>query len=304
MPTPTTFGFEAEFMNNVDALAERLAADGLWVGGIHGYHCRCEDCSFDGGRTYRVQHDSSCGGEVISNVRRTRSTGSNQDVMRALQQAAVDADAEPGLYAGFHVHVGMRRHLNPHEQADAFWAYLRYEPILEHVAWGRWPQLRGQNFSARQGLVRDVWLDISAAVDERVPWRRDDYGFPATDFDPLWVEEHVADEDALSIIRDSAYELQHDVDRHSHLNVNTSSGVTWEFRIFNSTRSAWRMELYTSLACAFADRAFVNALLSGVPSLPALLDALDATGHDRVVELLARQMSYDPTSAPTTLTLV
>ena len=55
---------------------------------------------------------------------------------------------------------------------------------------------------------------------------------------------------------DTPYASHAENDRHSQLNVNTGHG-TWEFRLWNSTRMAWRMELWVRLSLLFVNPDFV-----------------------------------------------
>jgi hypothetical protein len=86
-------------------------------------------------------------------------------------------------------------------------------------------------------------------------------------------------------------------DRHSYLNVNTRWD-TWEFRLFNSTRSAWRMELFCLIALAFANNGFVNLLAEPpaseilYPNIPLFTKILQDSGMGRAADLLTQQIEY------------
>src|SRR3546814_19845269 len=72
--------------------------------------------------------------------------------MQHLQDAAIEADAEPSMRAGFHVHVGCG-HMSNRDRAKALWAYLRWEDVLGDVAArGRFPEVRPFNYRLNSGL--------------------------------------------------------------------------------------------------------------------------------------------------------
>lgn len=152
-----SFGYEAEFDTGAPDVIRQLHATG-YAGSaqLHGYHCECDTCSED--YPYHGQTDSSCSGEIISNIRYTSDPIANAEVMAALEDAACFVDAEPGYRSGFHVHVG-RRHLPDSTAhgtfgADAFWQFLRWEPVLINLAAGRFMQQRnGNNLTARDSMT-------------------------------------------------------------------------------------------------------------------------------------------------------
>lgn len=250
-------GFEAEFVTNAEALARRLHREGYSGSeSIHHYHCRCEDCEYGtGSPLFRVQSDSTCDGEVISNILTSRA-GLNEACL-ALQKAAVDADAEPGLAAGFHVHSTTRRIVN---NPQAFWTIARWEPALLALSGGRWHSNRRNNDSLHESVV----VGSGCAPGTDVP----------------------------SELRERAYRHHQSADRHNNLNINTRYD-TWEFRLWNSTRSAWRMELFCLLGDAFTDQPFLD--LAGrveSPSTTELDLALQAVGRYYEAELVQRQLAY------------
>lgn len=294
MPNLTTFGFEFEVASEGAALTRYLYDLGLTSdSSMHRWHCECEGCALDSGFLFRAQTDSSCAGEIITGILHhdPEDGRHHPDVFDVLQAAALEVDAEPGLQAGMHVHVGIS-HLTTGQQANVLWAYLRYEAILQHIAAGRWQQQRRNNDSARQA--------IAYALEGRDP---DGHHNPLDAI--ASIEDSVPQGEAMRNVRLYVYEEHRCNDRHTNLNVNTGHG-TFEFRLWNSTRSAWRMEMFTRLSVALVDPAVVDAMLStdlprrttraAVDRFATLL--LDA-GHDRAAELVDRQATYLVDTAPT-----
>lgn len=290
MPTRTTgvtFGFEAEYESGGIELGAALASRGLTPSDeFHGYHCDCHDCCSDVAcvlgedgyapgddhTPFYLQNDSTCSGEVISRPRRAGDRW--QDDVAALCQAAIDVDAEPGTHAGLHVHVG--RQLLGADAARArgllTFTFALMEPLLVTLAAGRFPTQRTMNRSIRGDLAwyfQDRGLSWEGAV--RAGFRTNE-----TALEDLW-------------------QIHRELDRHSNLNVSTRL-PTVEFRLWNSTRAAWRMELAIGLSVAFADRAalltMTSALEEGWSREAALVHALNRNGYDRTLELAIRQLTY------------
>lgn len=282
--TPTTgpsFGFESEFARNAEPLAVELHRRGMTGDSLlHGWHCDCDYCS--GGYEYplSVQRDSTVDGEVIS--RPFTDWEEARAVMVTLQQAAVEVDAEPGENAGLHVHVQRPHRVN--FRAEAFLAYLAWEPALTTLAQGRFPYLRAMNRMVRADIGSylynagdNVTRDAGPTIDRLVQALKDDPG----------------DMDAREMAR-RLYGWHYENDRHSHLNLKTRF-QTWEFRIWNSTRSAWRIELACRLAQAWTQRPLVEALLThdGPNDLSGLVDVIaNNAADDTLSELVTRQSDY------------
>src|SRR5205814_1718290 len=90
-------------------------------------------------------------------------------------------------------------------------------------------------------------------------------------------------------------------DRHSNLNICPRRVPTWEFRLWNSTRVAWRMEMFAGLSVALMDPAVTIALAELSPpqrfrtaaaGVTNIADACITAGHPRVAALLERQAEY------------
>ena len=100
-----------------------------------------------------------------------------------------------------------------------------------------------------------------------------------------------------------AFDYHYDNDRHSNLCVSTEHG-TWEFRLWNSTRSAWRMRLYVQLSRLWLAEADAIAGIAN-PRSPYdydggsardLADCLHNLGHFTAAADLRRQLDYRETA--------
>lgn len=259
---------------------------------LHSYHCDCSSCRYDNGYAFRGQRDSSCSGEIIS--RPFDTLIESLDAMVGLQEAAVKTDAVPGWSAGFHVHVNIQgRTMNT--RGRALWQFLRWEDTLRYIAAGRFPNQRSNNNRVIDCLGPDLrCLDVVAGA----PWaaRPDRYTFEVPDL--AWCETEMNDVD-LDHLRRWLYEAHIDSDRHSNLNVNTQHG-TWEFRLWNSTRAAWRMQLFVGLSQAFVTTDVIAGLenvtepLRAVENNAVLLGSVlnDSESFGPIAELLDRQLAF------------
>lgn len=293
---PRTFGFEAEWQANAVDLAAELYARRLVVDDtIHRYHCGCGGCDFRSGFLFRVQSDSSCNGEVISHV--FSSVESGRDAMDQLQEAALAIDAEPGYEAGFHVHVNANQ-MNSQQRRLALWTFMLYEPLLQRIASGRFPSQRIANHTL-ESLHRAFWYRAHQhAVFENAPWydrAMDPHvgGYPVR-VPPSGVRPWVQDlsRSTRMTLLGTLLDYHHASDRHSNLNVRTRHD-TWEFRLWNSTRSAWRMELFARLSLAFTTPDIVSQLdRQWVEDEEEQTNVLLAVCDNPLRELLQRQLTF------------
>lgn len=280
-----TFGFESEFQRNAQPLAGELHRRGLWADTtIHGWHCECPACSL-GEYPFKVQRDSTVDGEVISRVFTVSELDTEAaDAMRQLQEAAIEVDAEPGYDAGLHVHV--KRPRGDDLRAKGTVAYLLWESALISLAAGRFHEVRAMNRPLMNdfvGLACRHNGGFGSARDNREGARR-------------WLKD--VRSDVLDNLLDDAVDIHDELygnDRHAHLCLNTRFN-TWEFRIWNSTRSAWRMEMAVRTSLAFVNPTVIGALLEydGIRSSAELRHILQHIDHDpRLVELIDRQIAYN-----------
>lgn len=214
--------------------------------------------------------------------------------MAQLESLAVEVDAEPGYSSGFHVHVGANW-MHANDRFRALFAFVRWEEVLRYLAAGRFPSVRDENTTVGASLrdnASHTYLGSVYFADDRrfrrQSWQRICHS----------LLNDLGDAEALGAM-ETMYHTHYSSDRHSNLNVRTSHG-TWEFRLWNSTRSAWRMELFTRLSVALVDPAVVTKLLeyslTGEESMPECLRklrlALQTTGHGATSELVGRQADY------------
>lgn len=290
---PITFGCELEFQQNVPELVQWLHEnhpDLMLYPEMHRYHCDCDDCE-EG--LLKAQTDSSCSGEIITGV--FNEIDEAREIFEIIEKGAVEVDAEPGWDAGLHVHVmpppahGFRM--------EAFLQWLRWEQVLMCLAAGRFPEMRGNNRSLQEDLTYMVRNDLQVMSGRTPPW----IGTVRYRYSEAihWIaySEDITPEDRTNLIAQifSFHQMQ---DRHSLLNLRTRYD-TWEWRLFNSTRSAWRMEMYAQIARAWLDREFIStlqshdaAVLSGDDLDLRILQTALATYDERAGALLARQINY------------
>lgn len=303
MTQPNTFGFEAEFQNNVDPLISALTDRGYAdQNNMHGYHCHCEEvCDFDSGQVFRAQTDSSCGGEVISKVFHSDDMDEAVEAMLHLQEVAVEMDAEPSLHAGFHVHVG--KPSTRGQRLNGFLAFLRWEDVLGELAAGRFLQMRSFNYHLRQSLtpysldLHDLSYEVEVPYEDLiVALHPGHYGLNVEGLCNTFTGAK------RTAVAKAYYHAALNMDRHSSFSVQTASGVTWEYRLWNSTRSAWRMEMFVRLSLLLADADAAADLLDiGHDVSPSrLLDV--AERHDPALSpLLERQRNSLRDNGPLTL---
>lgn len=291
----TTVGFEAEFEQGAaDVIREMHAQYGRPIVGaaeLHRYHCDCDDC----GNRYRFrgQHDSSCSGEIITNVMEDWLEMS--DAADILQKVATDVDAVPGESSGFHVHVG--RPNGSDSRRAAFFEVMRYEPALRALAAGRFSEQRSNNATLQDALMFRMRDTIAGpwATRETSEW----YNTPNFRYDHHAALEWVRHHPEQSIYKNMLLEAHNSNDRHSNLCVHTRFH-TWEFRFPNSTRSAWRMKMWVGLSAAFVNPTF-TAHLMNTDDIPAkkqdrgvsdLVAALNFVDMSTTAELVQRQHTY------------
>lgn len=231
-----TFGFESEWAANYRPLVRNLYEnDYLPDDEPHSYHCDCDGCNFENGDMLKAQRDSSCDGEIISAAFFVSHFHAAQELMTALETAAFLHDAEPGIGAGFHVHARTAMlHLRTDEPCDeSFTTFLSVLLTLPGLRWlgsGRHLTFGNNNHDTLDTVARMVLnIDTNARSIPAtfIAWANNE-----NNERELWMPFYW---DIVS------------ADRHGHVNWRTRYD-TIEFRLFRSTRMAWRMELYCLLA--------------------------------------------------------
>lgn len=265
MPT-YTFGFEAEYQTNVQEIATLMHRQDLTIDDrLHNYTCDCEGCEVikfdydtdesdhDHSDIYhlRIKSDSSCDGELISRIWDDPNDNRVRNLWSAIEKAAIAVDTEPGLSSGFHVHVG-RSHLDLEKRGRLVVAMTAWEPVLLDIAAGRWPANRNWNMS------------LSNLLNRTYTGLVEDFGDPLTHSPITTVIDRLRDDSTTAqtkrtVCRTIAREHQ-EIDRHSSM-AFSERYATMEFRLWNSTRSAFRMELWCRLSLMLADPVFVDMLI-------------------------------------------
>lgn len=237
MPNPSalTFGFELEYASNARRVVELLYAQGVTKQDhLHRYHCDCNSCAVSPGEVYsertggyimrqpadiHCQTDSTADGEFISRI--LNDWDDLARIAAALTAAATAADATTSFRCGLHVHVG--GFPSDARVAPNYLAFERY--FTEIIAPGRAQQKRDMNSTLMQSYRQYV---------------ADGYTVRHTD---AWKDVGRAQINA---------DLLGAIGRDRHVDLNFSrNNQTWEFRVFNATNAAWRIELACRLAVAF-----------------------------------------------------
>lgn len=258
-PSARSFGFEAEYASGADLMSELLYEAGmLGAREQHGYHCDCEHCLVDGtfnvidpdtgdyaidpetGRRktrpawpLRHQRDSTADGEFITRV--LRDWDEAAEIVAALTTAAQDADATTSNRCGLHVHVGSG---DTAEEVAAGMSRSRIVP-LAYLAFERYfTEIVAPGASIRK---RDMNSTLMQALRNYVA---DNFGG-----NMRW--QDIGRGQAMDILLGT-------IGRDRHVDLNWSRRhQTWEFRVFNATNAAWRIELACRLSVAFVEQAGV-----------------------------------------------
>lgn len=304
MPT-YTFGFEAEFQKNVQEIAHVMHDNGHTQDAIlHNYTCDCEGCEvsffdavageyvYDHDSIYnlRIKNDSSCGGELISKVWDSPDDNRIRKLWTDIERAAINVDTEPGLTAGFHVHVG-RSHLDLAARGRLILTFAGWERPLLQLASGRWPTNRGWNGT----------LDSHLSPNFRFLADEINADSPPVFNDCSRVVARLQNEPENSLVAKAAYrQIARDhqgIDRHTSLSFSERH-PTMEFRLWNSTRAAWRMELWCRMSLLLSDPEFDKLLLKNWTHNPTLEDLVntiadyDGNGSKETFTLAERQLTY------------
>jgi hypothetical protein len=301
MTTPYTFGFEAEFATPAHDIVRELNSVGLLgASTMHNYTCDCDVCEVSvydpesGEQDFnhediwplRAKFDSSCGGEIISKVFSRMNDACY--VFDKIESAAVKTDTEPGLAAGFHVHVG-RRHMSKMMRGKLVVAMAMWEPILFDISAGRWPHNRGWNTSLTS-LLSDHFY--SEARDAGI----NNFDFINNSIVGDTVETlKSSGESMIALFYRRTADEHMNVDRHSSM-AFSPRWPTMEFRLWNSTRAAWRMQLWCRLSRLLVNPEFIDSMIDAwtpdvtMRDFVALIEPL--TNQLGLFQLITRQVDY------------
>lgn len=232
-----TFGFELEYSAKALDTLRGLYREGITrMDRFHRYHCDCEHCSvvdrgYGQAPLLHAQTDSTADGEFISRV--LNDWNELRQITEPLTRIASEVGAQTGPRCGLHVHVGA---LGSNDIDNlTLCAYLAYERFfIEIVAPGRSQQKRDMNTTLMQALRQ-------FAVDNYSP-------------ENAWKD----------LSRSSLGQtLRAVIARDRHVDLNLSRYRTFEFRSFNATNAAWRIELAARMSVAF---------VAATPELIALVE--------------------------------
>jgi hypothetical protein len=259
--TGRLFGWESEFEAGSETLLPVLYDRGLIADpDMHAYHCRCSDCDPlpDRVNPFTAQEDCSCDVEVIS---KPFAFGSDEhmNTLDAFAAALRDGEATPGRSAGNHVHVN-REDMEAGDHRRLWRLFTRYADDLDYIAKGGFKENRGYNSPPN--------------LRYSLPERRDIF----------W---NGNDEEWFSTFREHGASCSW---------LTPRSHVTYEFRLWNSTRMGWRIFLHSALSVAMVEAAVggVEVVKDDPRELPEVLgDHL----HPEAIGLLVRQLQPQLTAA-------
>lgn len=229
---------------------------------LHEYHCRCQFCrhDFDRANPWTAQDDCSIsgsgGGEFIS---KPLLFGGDEHFasVEGLATAMLRARSNPGLRAGNHVHVeaallGPGDSIQRHRLARLFHRYQ--DNTLALLARGREDAVRSYNGHNRPYSESAFWSTPSTL------------------------------EDYQSYTNHYAYEGN---------NIRLSSRlVTVEFRLWNSTRTEWRLNMHAGLSVAMVRTALDPSVWVEQHDSREFLDIIAPYCDDATLESAHRQLAF------------
>lgn len=260
---PIHFGSECEQESGAHELLQVAYDMGLISEPhLHDYHCRCQYCAhdFDRSNPWTAQDDCSIsgsgGGEFIS---KPLLFGSDEHFtsVEGLATAMLRARSNPGMAAGNHVHVeaellGPRNSIQRHRLARLFHRYQT--TTLALLAQGR------------EGAVRN-YNGTNRPYDEQAFWST-----------------------PSSLTKYQAYERRQGYEGN---NIRLSSRlVTVEFRLWNSTRTEWRLNMHAGLSVAMVRTALDPAVWIEQHDDRELLDVIAPYCDDSTLESAHRQLAF------------
>lgn len=252
-----TFGYEYEVAGNGRAVLDVLYnACHVSMSYLHEYHCRCDECEPDnygprGEWYWSAQEDCTVSAEFVSKIL-TWGTPTAERAFQIMERAAVTAGADLSGDSGMHVHVGkppteaVLRDDDGEGRPLAFttrqrttWElvrlFVRYQDDLRDIAAGFRGEVRGYNHPLRVRDQRFWSTDLSGPPDAASP-----HGQAATN--------------ALRHVDGSWFSNSH--------------GATYEFRLWNTSKAAWRQRLAVAYSVAMTQAAYYGAGVTENDSRP------------------------------------
>jgi hypothetical protein len=245
MSTEHTVGFECEIdsANHSSAdFVDPLIAAGLWRrpttsgaygddGNAHSNHCGCPSCEW-GVSAVRPQTDCTCTAELVSDPMPWPHMDS-EAVMVQLTDVLDELRVLPGTRAGCHIHVEKDPTRDPNTQAWFSW----FEHGFADLARQSFPFVRAYG----NDWLGCVHVDTPVIPEaKRIHMDRVRTGF-----------RHVAQRPPGDRFTRARSYL--DGDRYGKGPNLSDRGQTWEFRIWNSVVSYWRLYMAVEVSCAFLD---------------------------------------------------
>lgn len=261
------FGMEVELGDGSEQLAERLYAMGLSESDyLHPYHCHCEGCSL-GPWSPQEEHT---GGEFVS-IPLVWGSDTALHAIEGFGEACLATRVKvPPLVddsAGNHVHVS-------HEGMDEaakhrlFRLFLRYQDD-DLLTLARSWQDHMRNYNLPLSLTSyGVYLGDGYGTERRTT---------VEEVHRLFWEE-----------RNTDYRLWPDAMKGRMLALRDE---TFEFRLWNSTRAAWRLYMHAGLSVAMVTAAIEGEWVEKDDPRP-LLDVLIPYADDLTLTLAHRQLNY------------
>lgn len=266
-----SFGVELEVIGGgADVLSHLYDAGAVGDTYLHEYHCGkgggCAECDpWRDGPDWTAQEDCTADAEFISRVL-TAHTPEADDALATLADALVAGRAEHDSGVGLHVHVDA----GPFRTDDAAlvrqWRmWLNYSADVAKLARGNYSNIRtGERMNANPSDVLG-------------------YGAGRHEAKAFFDADHAVAYDMLD-----GY-VRHGTRTSRWLSGGRSAG-TFEYRIWNSTRSLWRIRL-----AAYVSVAMTQAVLDGHDANPddglTLLDVIGDHLPDDVYMAVFRQLA-------------
>lgn len=260
------FGMELEVSSGAeDALGvlhdEGYADDSYF----HAYHCRCSSCAHDrDDYDWTGQEDCTAAGEFISRILSTH-TGTADRALAALADALRAGRCEFDDDTGLHVHVDASD-IDNAALVRVWRIWALYQDDVARIANATFRGIRGYASGSR--------------VSEVLGWGRGD-----GDRDTFYGDDIDA---AYEVLRD---DLKAGYRTSCWLSGGRSQG-TFEFRLWNSTRSLWRIRM-----AVYVSAAIVSAAIDEHDAHPddehTLLDVIGNYLPDDVYVSVFRQLLHN-----------